>query len=208
MGELNLVRTDDPLYKRYSWWPMLLGPLAVGIVAFSRWRGWDIDQLDVTLETLAPWLIAVATAIYWSRAIATRNPLAIVLTGLTASLLCREIHFDGMSRAIFVLLGFVGVWFVAWRDILAGPLRDRRQTSWLIATLATYFLSQLIAKRVFKFVPGEIPIHSKLEEAVETVAHLMMIITSLVGSWKVYRSPVGPLVCSAGETDAADTPGR
>ena len=189
MVETNTIVTEKSFPRKSTWWPLLLGPVAVAAVAIASQLEWNFDRLDIFLEDIAPFLIAAATAVYWIRAIFTRNPLYIVLTGLTASLLCREIHFDGMDRAIFVLLAVVGVWVLAWWDILKTPLkRDWRHSSWLIATLATYLLSQLIAKRVFKFVPGERDIHSKIEEGVETMSHLMMICTALMGSWRSYRS--------------------
>lgn len=191
-----------------GYWPLLLGPLAAAIVVvlgrfewsfdfyipamvdndytFVRTH-WELSRLDARLEEVAPWLILIPTALYWIRAIATRNPLYMILTGMAASLLCREIHFDGMDKAIYVLGVVVVVWLIAWRDILVDPLKDARHKRWLIATMATYLLSQIIARRAFKSIPGEAAIHCYLEEGVETAGHLMMIVTSLVGNWRRYN---------------------
>ena len=82
------------------------------------------------------------------------------------------------------MLAGIGVWTGLWHRRLREPLRDWRHTSWLIATFAAYFLSQVIARRAFKIIPGEDAIHVPLEEWAETTAHLLFMATCLVGSWR------------------------
>ena len=133
----------------------------------------------------------MAAAVYAIRSVVTRNPLYILLTGLAAVFTLREFHFDWVHSGVYVMLAALGVWAGLWRKRLAGPLRDSQHTSWLIATFAAYLLSQLIARRAFRAVPGEGPIHRSLEECAETAAHLIFIATSLVGDWRRYTPSGG-----------------
>jgi hypothetical protein len=108
----------------------------------------------------------------------------VILTGLAASLLCREIHFTGMDKAIYPLGVIILIWVVAWRDLVARSLKDRRHTIWLVAAFVAYFFATLADRRAFKFIPNEDQIHSQIEECVETMSHLVLIVASLVGSWR------------------------
>ena len=211
---------------KIRWLPFLGGPVAIGLTillysvpwTLPFWNAvfekqadgdvefqglalqdWNFDSLPVLLNNISPWMMLIPVAVYWVRSTATRNPLYMVMLMLAASLLCREIHFWGMNKAIYVLLIGVLVWFIVWRDVLAGPLTtDPRHTSWLIATVLMYVLCQIVARRWFKFIPGEDHWHSQLEEMCETVAHLMLLITSLVGSWRPYRRQAADAVRKEG----------
>ncbi len=170
-----------------AWWPLLLGPAAVAIVALCSRVYPAFEQLDAQLDWIAPFLVICPVAVYAVRVLATRNPLAMVLLALTGSLFCRESHLAGTHKAVYVMVAGVLLWAFAWRNVLAEPLKDTRHTIWLLATVAANLLSQLIARRAFRFVPGEDAIHSKLEEGVETTGHLRLIVTSLIGPWTRYR---------------------
>ena len=126
--------------------------------------------------------------VYLARAIYTRNRLCVLLAVLAGVFVVREIHFPGVKKPVYAALIALCVWAVLWRKQLAEPLREWRHTSWLIATAGAYFLSQVIARRAFRGIPGEQEIHRSLEEWAETVAHLMFIITSLLGSWRKQKS--------------------
>lgn len=195
MAERPTKADDVPWPRRINWWLLLAGPTAMAIATAGYHYGWD--RLDATLEVVGPFLAAIPAVLYLVRAIVTRNPLYVILVFVAGSLLCREIHFTGMDKAIFVLGGITIAWAIAWRKRLAAPLTDWRHTTWLIAAMAAYFFSQLIAKRVFSvehipIVPGEAEIHSKLEELAETVGHLLFIMASLVGSWRRHGGDGGP----------------
>jgi len=177
------VKAARPL----AWWSLLLGPAAVAVVVLASRVYPAFDQLDAQLDRIAPFLVICPVAVYAVRVLVTRNPLSMVLWVLSASLFCRELHFAGTDTGIYVMVAGVVIWAVAWRNLLAESLKDRRHTIWLLATLSAYLLSQLIARRVFRFVPGEQAIHSKLEEGVETMGHLMLFVTSLSGRWTRYR---------------------
>jgi len=170
-----------------NWLLLLLGPVAVGFaVATSMYDDARFQDLQIVLEYTAPWMVALAGAVYAVRSAVTRNPLYVLLTVLAVIFTLREFHFDWVHDGVYVMLAALAVWAAAWRKRLAGPLKDFQHTSWLIATFAAYVLSQLIARRAFRVIPGEHQIHRSLEECAETAAHLMFIATSLVGDWRRY----------------------
>ena len=81
----------------------------------------------------------------------------------------------------------------AWRDLMVEPLKDRRHARWLVATVVAYLFAVLADRRAFKFIPGEADIHSHIDECAETMAHLVFLVTSLVGRWRRYRWPAAGL---------------
>ena len=180
-----------------NWWWMLLGPLAIAVaIVHSLLAPEHFQRLQVTLEIPAPYLVGFVGLIYAIRFIRTRNPLFILMTVLALTLMLREFHFewrtaeshfDWTGKGLYVALAALGVWAVRWRNRLIEPLRDSKHTSWIIATFWVYFLSQLIARRAFRGIPGEHEIHRSLEEYIEMAGHLMLIITSLVGSWRTSK---------------------
>lgn len=176
---------------RINWWLLLICPASMGIaVLASRLNPEAFRYLKVPLEAPAPYMVALVALVYATRSLVTRNPLYILLTALAVAFTLREIHFDWTHKGIYVMLACIGVWAGLWRVRLREPLRDWRHTSWLIATFAAYFLSQVIARRAFRFIPGEHAIHIQLEEWAETTAHLLFMATCLVGSWR--RMPTQP----------------
>ncbi len=169
-------------------WPLLMGPTAVVLAVLASFFYKGFATLDTPLDRIAPWVLLVAAGMYWVRAIVTRNFLYTILTVVAGTLLLRELHWSPTIKiAAYPMLVVCGVWMLVCRDLLAEPFRDRRHTIWLIAVVATYVLSQLIERRVFRFIPGESDIHSKIEESVELAGHLALVIASLVGNWDFYE---------------------
>ena len=205
----------------FHFWPLLLGPATVGLIALaSRYYG-GIDpnnadlnhiRLDTHLDWVAPRLALVTAFLFWVRCMGTRNPLHMVLTVVAGTLLLRELHWSDDNWSPIIknsappILIICGIWAWIWRDLLKRPLADRRHAVWVIAAAATFLLAQLIERRVFRFVPGEGPIHSKLEEAVEVAGHVSLLIAALIGKWTYYL-PNGR-TCSIGEGFWAGPTGR
>ena len=192
---MNTPASELPTSPHIKWhhlWPVLIGPAAVvAIAVMSQLRGglgtyedWGIDG---DIERLAPWLAVVTAGLYWIRAIATRNPLYVILTVFTSILLLRELHWNpAIKDAAPPLLVVCLAWPLIWWDLVKRPLADRKHTVWVIAALATYAFSQMIERRVFKFLPDESAIHSKYEEAAEMAGHVAMLIAAVIGSWLHY----------------------
>ncbi len=185
--------------RQVNWWLLLLIPLTIALfVAHSRLDPKGFQRLQNSLEHPAPYLVALAAVIFAARFIYTRNPLCAILTVLAAAFVIREFHFEWRSgerhfdwtgKGVYVVLVALAVWAVFWRKRLAEPLSDWRHTSWLIVTCAAYVTAQLIARRVFRSIPGEQEIHRSLEECAETTAHLLLIVSSFIGSWRKYKAP-------------------
>jgi hypothetical protein len=166
---------------------MLAAPILLAfMVLLGLLHPQAFHDLQVWLEVPAPFLVAIAAGIYIFKAYRTRSPLLVLLAALSIALTCREMHFAGTSKGIYIALGVLALWTVLWRKRLHRPLRNWRHTSWLIATCWAYVLSQLIARRAFRFVPGEHEIHRSLEEVAETIAHLMLIWTALLAETRAF----------------------
>jgi len=195
MGSIRQPSNALARLRCLRWWPWLIAPAAIALLVTvgsqipASGRG-DLLLADAqsAAEAVAPFLVGAAVIVYGLRAAVTRSPLALILVGLATSLLCREIHWEWTHRGIYVLLAATGLWGAIWRRRIAGPLAEEAaHTSWLLATLWAYALAFLLYRRAFRFLPGEDRLHNFLEEGVETVAHLMLIVTSLVGRWRPER---------------------
>ncbi len=155
----NPLTLTARLRQGWSYLPFLLGPMGIAAaVVYYRVLlqqypddpgavGFGLNAWATFLETIAPWLLTAATAIYWGKAIYTRNPTYVILTVLSACLLLRELHWDHMIKvAIFPLLGICFVWLFLWRDVVDKPTHNWRHTLFFFAALATYGLSQMVEK--------------------------------------------------------------
>jgi len=186
----NMDITDVDPHKRswvwqVNWLLLMLGPIAAALaIVVNNYDAEGFQHLQVLLEYPAPWMVASVVVIYAIRSVATRNPLYVLSAVLAVIFTLREFHFEWVHHGVYAMLAGLAIWTVIWRKKLVRPLKDYQHTSWLIATATAYLLSQLIARRAFRPIPGEDQIHRSLEECAETAAHLMFIATSLVGNWR------------------------
>ncbi len=218
MTELN---TFKPM-RWFLFWPVLIAPvllLCLYVACLTSQTAYKaffwLDEKGA-VDDYAPLVLLIPAALYWMRAMVTRNPLYMILTVASATLLLRELHWDPMIKvaAYPVLLGCF-FWMAIWSDILAEPFRrDRKHTVLLVATLAAYLFAQVVEKRIFKFELDmdinrsslglemalqqmalgfrqalcvvDDTLHSKFEEVMEMTANGLLAISALVGSWR-YR---------------------
>lgn len=166
-------------------WPLLLGPAAMACCYAAYFAGRPGFYQKRIHEILALIILFITGTIFFLCAVRYRRPIVIILTVLTVAFFCREWHFAGTSKGVYVTLAIVGFWAYVWRDKIAQALKNRSLKIWLIATFVTYFLSQLIARRAFRslHLPLELQLHVPMEEVVETTAHIMLLVTSLI-AWK------------------------
>lgn len=138
------------------------------------------------LEDTSVFLPMFAAAIYWLKALWTRNMTYVILAALCASLLLRELHWSHeMKVAIYPLLAMWLFWGVVWRDVVDKPSVCPRHSRLFIAALFTFFLSQLVEKKVFKFMPyNRTPLHTQYEEVVEFSGHLLIFLAAVFASMK------------------------
>lgn len=136
-------------------------------------------------EILALPILSVTGLSFLVCALCYRSPIVILLTILTLAFFCREWHFPGTHKGIYIALIAIGSWAYLWRSKIAESLKNKPLKVWLLATGWTYFLSQFIARRAFRslHLPMEEQLHIPLEETVETTAHLMLFAASLIVWW-------------------------
>ena len=192
--------------KKINWLPCLLAPAALVAFALFIKPEFNQGQIQTHLENAGPILLGIAACVFAVRAAITRNPWHLIFTCLVITLFCRELHFAGTSDGVYVALGLIGVWIIAWNKKLRAIPVDWRLTSWLIATVWAYVLAQLVDRRMFSpkylnLIPDEKIIHSTVEEAMETLAHILMICTAIIEAF--YQQP-GEAVGSVppGKSDA------
>lgn len=168
------------------WWPVLLGPGAMGAVCAAYFAGYPSLYQKGLHETLGLVLLPLAEIGFLSCVLVYRCRIGIWFSVLTAALFCREWHFWGTSTGIKVALVVMGLWAYAWRDKLSV---GKQLKVWTIATFATYFLSQFVARRGFRSLglPLEKELQVPWEEVLETTAHLMLIVVSII-VWHSTRS--------------------
>ena len=160
----------------------------MGVIYLAYWMQWE-TMLQTPgkrfQESLALVLLGLAgcasAARYWSQ----RQLWHLVLLFATVPLFCREIHFRGTSEGLYIGLALIGVWSWRYRRQLLETVMMGQTRFWLISTAGTYLLAILIAQRVLRYVslPYEDDLHTKFEEIVENVAHLLFLVTILVGGW-------------------------
>ncbi len=166
------------------WWPLIMGPVAMVMVYVAQalspeqiaWRGAN--------ESMALILVGISVVGFGIQAIKYKQEFQFFMLALCAAFFCREWHFAGTSNGIYVALGVLAVWFFKRHHQIDGFFKGNAVEPWFWATFSCYALSQIIARRVFRYVylPGEEEMHIYLEESVETMAHVVMAITCFV-SW-------------------------
>lgn len=200
-----------PTLRNMPWWPLLLAPAGIVIAAVvASTTGIDHGEAERFLDDRAPALLVGAILVYALRLGITRNPLYLVMLAFCIALFCRENRdywpfnwHDIARRGIYFALGAIFAWGCFWRRRLDAALRDYRHTGWIVATVSAYVISFLIYKRVFKFIPGEQPLHNYFEECTETVAHLMLIVTASLGSLERYAKAAAAAPAEANENAKA-----
>ena len=191
------VKPRNMLLRITLYLPLLAGPVAIcAMIVFynilcGKCPGDEaaqlatLDQWIYFCEFIAPWMLAATLAVYWGKAVYTRNLTYVIISAIVTCLLLRELHWNPTIKdVIFPLLGLCFLWMLVWRDLVDAPTANWSHTVFFIAALATYGLGQLIEKRVFKTLPFEKDLHTQLEETVECTAHLLLFLAAVFGSWK------------------------
>jgi hypothetical protein len=184
MDEALVKSSDSSVSCRFFyWWPLLLGPIAMVLVYIAN--GTDTEGLfsSRTNEGMALILVGTSVVLFALQAIIFRSEFHLFMAVLCAAFFCREWHFYGTSRGIYIALVLLGIWAVIRRVDFARIVGNGHLKIWIVTMMATYLLSQLIARRVFKHIPilpNEAHLHIPLEETMETLAHLTMIVVCII----------------------------
>ena len=181
------------LLRFAKWWPMLLGPAAMLIVYIANADRQEQYVSKGPNERIALILLAVPLINFLLQSAVFKRGFCLFMACLSAAFFCREWHFPGTSVGIYIALAMLAFWAIKRKDDFEQYIGRGSFRIWLIATFATYLLSQLIARRVFHYVnlPLEEHLHIYFEETVETTAHLMLLAASFA-AWKLglkHKSP-------------------
>jgi asparagine N-glycosylation enzyme membrane subunit Stt3 len=201
MGQDNTMTFSSRLRQVQTYLPFLLGPASiVSVVVYynlllrrfpddgdAQFLG--LQDWATFFEMIGPWILAGATAVYWGKAIYTRNPTYVIFTVLSACLLLRELHWsETIKDVIFPLLGVCFLWLLLWQDVVDPPLDNWRQTVFFVAAIATYGLTQMVEKKVIgKYIPilPDFPLlHSQYEEIIECSGHVLLLCAAVFGNWR------------------------
>lgn len=139
------------------------------------------------LEALAVIGLGVAAVVGLGCWIADRHPYFAWSTALITVLLCREIHFAGTGKGVYVGLALLLI--IAWRryPALADYLGTRAATTVFTLAMSSYALSQTIDQRWWRrLLPGERVWHVPAEECLELLGHALvaglLLVPALAGS--------------------------
>jgi hypothetical protein len=187
----------NTMRKRRDWllWPGLLavGPVVMGLlylVQAEQWRGAE-KRIN---EWYAVCVLGLVVVVLIGRSAWQRSLLYLLLAGFALAAWLREIHYPWTDQGVYVLLlVLIGLaWW--WRERLKPLAQAGSFLPWLKGTMAAYVLSVLIARRVFRnLLPNEELMHVPMEEVMENVAHSMLLVTALVGSWqRAYHASAAP----------------
>lgn len=162
------------------WWPVLLPPIGITAVC-GVYAIWEVSIAKADNELAAMILMPIAVGVFAFRWLLRRDRLHLVLTVFAAALLCREIHFTGTHKGIYVAMALVGVWCYLWRRPLLRQLLHTRKGRWLTMAAWAYFVALLVQRRALRGVlPFEQILHSQIEETLENIAHALLIVSGLV----------------------------
>lgn len=174
----------------FSFWPLLLWVIPFAVVYSLEY--WGVGHLCGRRinELIAMPLVLVSVFGYGFLAWRRRNEFSLVMFVLASGFFCREWHFVGTSKGVYVVAAFVGGWFVYRRKQMAALIKNTPVEIWLWATFLCYAMSILISRRIFAerhlgWLPMEELYHISLEETMETMAHLMLAFTCLV-AWRQF----------------------
>jgi len=177
---------NHPLRKYGQWWPLLLGPTAMLLVYVAQMSHLEAIVSRHSNEYIALILLSIPLIGFLIQAFLFRSDFHLFMASLCGAFFCREWHFPGTSKGIYIALALLAFWAVKRKQTFEKIIGNGQFKTWFFATFWTYLLSQLIARRVFRYVylPQEAQLHVFLEETVETTAHLMMIAVCFI-AWKV-----------------------
>lgn len=178
-----------------SFWPFTLWILPFIIVytlghwGLEKWCGREI------LEQAAIPLVLASVVSFGLLAWRRGNEFAKVLFVLSFGFFCRELHFAGTSKGIYVLIAFVAGWAIYRRKEITALIKDTPVEIWLWAACLCYVLSQVVARRAFgeehlNILPMEEKYNVAFEETMETLAHSMLAVTSFIAWHQFDRKDV------------------
>ena len=164
---------------RRVWWPALaLVPLASAAIAWAISTGLYAVRKG-TLEDLALWATGGFVAACGLRYAISRQTWFLWATALMATLMAREIRFEGASDLVYVALALLA-WialrsFASFRSHLSHPAL----LTGLASGFFVYAVSVAVDQRWARSLPGEEVWQMLLEETLELIGHCIIGATLL-----------------------------
>ena len=169
-------------------WFFIPGIVGVLFVYWAEANSYQAFILKEHHEYIAIVLMGVATVLFLMRAVCYRMEIDFILLVMSVNFLCCEIHFIGTDNAVVIVAGVVLIWILLRKNKIWVSIRQAKSFQISMAgTAFTYFLSILIARRVFSidylaFLPNEANMHVALEEVLENIAHLFLIFSGIIAT--------------------------
>ena len=190
-------RIESHLYPRrtvLSFWPFILWMLPFIAVYSLGHCGLEYLCGRAVNEQIALPLVSISVIGYGLLAWRRHNEFSLVMFILSLGFFCREWHFAGTSKGVYVVAAFVGAWLIYRRKEIGALIKNTPVEIWLWAAFLCYVLAQLIARRLFAekylgLLKNEEQYHIPLEETMETMAHLMLAATCLL-AWTQFGAGI------------------
>ncbi len=148
--------------------------LATGLILLIRLSpvGWVTEK--PVQEIIAPTVLALAAGSvllvhHWTRA-----KFTLMLSVFVWALFLRELHFEFMNGGILFALAGLMWWLSNVRQQLVEWLSSFWIRLWLAGCFCTYFISDMMDRHLFSFLPHYRSWNDNVEETLETVGHLMV----------------------------------
>ena len=165
-----------------NYWLVFCIPLIIAfcIVQLILHEVYPFDKYQ--LEEVALIVTAGFSLMCFSRFIYNKDKFFLWAAAMMLVLWIREIHPPGSSGGVY--LGLLALFYIAHKNhhLFAGYIINRRVVTMLGTGFFTYFISVTTDQRWWKFLPAEKIFHTRLEESMELVGHI------LVGSALLFAS--------------------
>ncbi len=159
--------------------PSLIG---IGIIYIGENQGWSFLKKKEYHEALAIGLMSMVVIATSTSLLLKRKYVDIMFFAVSAAFLCREIHFYGTHKGVYIAVLAVAVWaFFKQKEIFKEFNQNIILKRVWTGTMLAYFITLLIQRRAFRHIlPAESDLHIYLEEITENIAHLFFYFTALI----------------------------
>jgi len=125
-------------------------------------------------EIAAPVVLAIAAGTVLVGYRWFRETLPLMLAVLVWALFLRELHFEFMNGGILFALAGLAWWLSTVRLEIADWLAHFWIRFWLASAFLSYFISDMLDRHVFSFLPNYRSWNNNVEESLETCGHVMI----------------------------------
>ena len=182
------VRWLQDVFSVKGFWVLLPAFATLGIAYLGDSLEWPIKNKGFN-ENLAIYVLSICTLVFVIRLSISRNVLDVLLTIMSANFLCREIHFAGTTKGVYIVAAVVLIVGIVQQKRIFEILSESfLQRILLFGTAWTYFFALLIQRRFFKaraifgyieFLPREREMCIILEETMGNTAHSLFLLLGL-----------------------------